>query len=98
MIEAMNDALAPGLACPACGGSGGGPFGRLGSAWDVETYECPRCHGTGVVDVDVAAGAALPRPLAKGSARRPEPPVAERRGPASTRPAAASAPARASKK
>src|SRR5580704_3573119 len=26
--------------CPSCGGGGGGPFGRRGSAWDVETYTC----------------------------------------------------------
>jgi hypothetical protein len=36
-------------ACPACGGSGGGPFGRPGSAWDVEDYVCPRCRGLGFV-------------------------------------------------
>ncbi len=34
-------------ACPSCGGSGGGPFGRPGSAWDVEDYVCPRCRGLG---------------------------------------------------
>jgi hypothetical protein len=33
--------------CPACGGSGGGPFGPAGSAWDTEDYVCPRCNGTG---------------------------------------------------
>jgi hypothetical protein len=37
--------------CPACGGAGGGPFGRAGSGWDVETYECPRCQGSGYVSV-----------------------------------------------
>lgn len=36
-------------ACPSCGGSGGGPFGRPGSAWDVEDYVCPRCHGVGTL-------------------------------------------------
>ena len=36
-------------ACPACGGSGGGPFGRAGSGWDVETYECIRCEGWGYI-------------------------------------------------
>jgi hypothetical protein len=50
--------------CPACGGGGGGPFGRAGSAWDVETYECLRCEGLGVV----ADGVVLARPLAKGRA------------------------------
>lgn len=33
--------------CPACGGAGGGPFGRAGSAWDDEAYVCPRCEGEG---------------------------------------------------
>ncbi len=37
------------LECPACGGAGGGPFGRLGGAWDTEDYVCPRCEGSGVV-------------------------------------------------
>jgi hypothetical protein len=50
--------------CPACGGGGGGPFGRPGSAWDVETYVCSRCEGLGVV----ADGSVLARPLAKGRA------------------------------
>jgi hypothetical protein len=35
--------------CPACGGAGGGPFGRAGSAWDTEDYMCLRCKGLGVV-------------------------------------------------
>jgi hypothetical protein len=38
--------------CPSCGGSGGGPFGRPGSAWDTEDYVCPRCKGMGWVAVD----------------------------------------------
>ena len=33
------------VACPACGGAGGGPFGRAGSVWDDEEYVCPRCKG-----------------------------------------------------
>ena len=33
--------------CPACGGAGGGPFGRANSGWDVESYECIRCEGWG---------------------------------------------------
>jgi hypothetical protein len=67
--------------CPACGGSGGGPFGRPGSAWDVETYVCPRCDGLGVVRDRVVAE----RPLAKTAA---DPTVAEGRRPgiAATRP------------
>lgn len=46
-------AMAPNetMTCPACGGAGGGPFGRAGTGWDVETYECVRCGGAGVVSV-----------------------------------------------
>ena len=35
--------------CPACGGAGGGPIGRAGSAWDSEDYVCTRCEGEGMV-------------------------------------------------
>lgn len=35
--------------CPACGGAGGGPFGRAGSAWDDEEFVCPRCEGVGTI-------------------------------------------------
>ena len=45
--------------CPACGGAGGGPFGRAGSAWDTEDYECPRCRGTGVLGVPRLASVAI---------------------------------------
>ncbi|MDF2694317.1 MAG: hypothetical protein K0S65_2700 [Labilithrix sp.] len=42
--------------CPACGGAGGGPIGRAGSAWDTEDYVCPRCVGEGMILVgDVAS-------------------------------------------
>jgi hypothetical protein len=41
------------VTCPACGGAGGGPFGRAGSAWDDEDYICPRCKGIGVIAVDL---------------------------------------------
>lgn len=40
------------LPCPACGGAGGGPFGRAGSAWDTEDYVCFRCEGVGMVAMD----------------------------------------------
>ena len=40
------------VACPACGGAGGGPFGRAGSAWDDDEYMCPRCEGAGMVALD----------------------------------------------
>jgi hypothetical protein len=43
--------------CPACGGAGGGPFGRAGSGWDVETYECPRCEGWGYLRAGAANAA-----------------------------------------
>jgi hypothetical protein len=79
MIEAMSP-------CPACGGSGGGPFGPAGSAWDIESYACLRCGGDGVVAAEPALVAEA-RPLAKGTARRPDL-VADKRGPVSTRPAA----------
>ena len=52
------------LACPACGGAGGGPFGRAGSAWDNEEYVCARCAGVGYVehdDVMRVAAAGTPR-------------------------------------
>ncbi len=39
--------------CIACGGAGGGPFGRAGSAWDTEDYVCPRCRGTGVERLEI---------------------------------------------
>jgi hypothetical protein len=40
------------VACPSCGGAGGGPFGRVGSAWDDEAYVCPRCKGAGALALD----------------------------------------------
>ncbi len=40
------------VTCPACGGAGGGPIGRAGSAWDDEDYVCPRCKGAGVIALD----------------------------------------------
>ncbi len=52
--------------CPACGGAGGGPFGRAGSRWDDESYVCPRCEGLGVlravarVPEEAPAAAAVP--------------------------------------
>ncbi len=57
------------ITCPACGGCGGGPFGRAGSAWDVEGYKCPRCAGLGVISADRPATSGLARPLAKGPGR-----------------------------
>ena len=46
--------------CPACGGAGGGPFGRAGSAWDDEGYVCVRCEGVGLVSEIEAAPVARP--------------------------------------
>lgn len=37
------------MTCPSCGGAGGGPLGRAGSAWDDEDYVCPRCEGMGQI-------------------------------------------------
>ena len=54
-------------ACPACGGAGGGPFGRAGSGWDIETYECPVCEGCGYVR-EATVAVAAPKPgLAKAT-------------------------------
>jgi hypothetical protein len=55
--------------CPACGGSGGGPFGRAGSAWDVETYECIRCGGWGYLRGDVEIDEPLPAVARPGIAK-----------------------------
>ncbi len=76
--------------CPACGGAGGGPFGRAGSAWDVETYECPRCEGTGHVALVVIAKAGL----AKTSADQTERPDVAKPGPAKAPVAPAAEPAK----
>lgn len=43
------------ISCPSCGGAGGGPFGRAGSAWDDDDYVCPRCKGAGVIALDDVA-------------------------------------------
>lgn len=50
-MDAQTDNLVP-VACPSCGGAGGGPFGRAGSAWDDDTYVCPRCKGAGAIALD----------------------------------------------
>ena len=60
------------VSCPSCGGAGGGPFGRAGSAWDDEDYVCPRCEGRGLVRL-VKDEAAASRPgVAKTSAAVPD--------------------------
>jgi hypothetical protein len=53
--------------CPACGGAGGGPFGRANSGWDIETYECPRCEGRGYLLDAIATVDAddMPPPIAR---------------------------------
>lgn len=48
------------VSCPACGGAGGGPFGRAGSAWDDEAYVCPRCESVGMVLMDVTVESQRP--------------------------------------
>jgi hypothetical protein len=68
--------------CLACGGAGGGPFGRAGSAWDTEDYVCPRCRGTGAerLDVTVSASASASPALARpGVAKVPNVPVRRKR-------------------
>jgi DnaJ-class molecular chaperone len=60
--------------CPACGGAGGGPFGRAGSAWDTEDYVCPRCAGAGVILTTVS----LPASVRPGIAKPPQAVPAEK--------------------
>jgi len=60
-IEAHLDQVT----CPSCGGAGGGPFGRAGSAWDDEEFVCPRCEGVGILvravpEADDAEGEGTP--------------------------------------
>jgi hypothetical protein len=81
------------MTCPACGGSGGGPFGPPGSAWDVESYECPRCRSAGVVP-RAGSRALLGRPLAKGLDRAAGNAPADSPGVARTRPPAEKRPTR----
>jgi hypothetical protein len=50
------------IACPSCGGAGGGPFGRAGSAWDDEEYVCPRCKGVGAIMLDDVSATPSQRP------------------------------------
>lgn len=68
----MEAAIAP--PCPSCGGAGGGPHGRAGSAWDVEGWVCPRCKGTGLSIVTDAAPVSSDGPgVAKGAPVAPAP-------------------------
>ena len=61
------------ITCPACGGAGGGPFGRAGTSWDIETYECFRCQGAGVVSVAEEEARAIAKPgIAKTQSVRPD--------------------------
>ena len=50
------------VACPSCGGAGGGPFGRAGSAWDDDEYVCPRCKGVGAIALDDVMVSSPPSP------------------------------------
>lgn len=52
VMEAEAEAHLQRIACPSCGGAGGGPFGRAGSAWDDDEYVCPRCEGVGAIMMD----------------------------------------------
>lgn len=63
--------------CPACGGAGGGPVGRAGSAWDTEDYVCPRCEGLGMI---LAADVGSQRPgIVKAAAAAAEQAAAKRK-------------------
>jgi hypothetical protein len=55
--------------CPSCGGAGGGPFGPAGTAWDDDSYVCPRCEGRGWVTAEELAAPAQPRPGIAKAAR-----------------------------
>jgi hypothetical protein len=66
------------VACPSCGGAGGGPIGRAGSAWDDESYECPRCEGEGFIRL--ATDVLSQRPgLVKAAASAAEAEIAKRK-------------------
>ena len=71
MLQAMDR-----MPCPSCGGAGGGPFGRAGSAWDTDDYVCPRCAGTGVVEVEGARP--VVRPGIAKTAQTPAPAVTKK--------------------
>jgi hypothetical protein len=72
------------VACPSCGGAGGGPFGRAGSAWDDESYVCPRCKGVGAIALEGSSEHLTAQSLRPGIAKAV---------PAADAPAAAAAPA-----
>lgn len=68
------------VTCPACGGAGGGPIGRAGSAWDTEDYVCPRCEGAGVVRTAEAGDVLSQRPgIVKAAAAAAEEAAAKRK-------------------
>ncbi len=58
--------------CPACGGAGGGPFGRAGSAWDDDEYICPRCKGEGKIIVEEAPPGSMRPGLVKAQPEQGE--------------------------
>lgn len=64
--------------CTSCGGSGGGPFGPPGSAWDREEWRCPRCSGTGKVEATRAdaEGPGVAKPEPPGAAQPEAQPAA----------------------
>ncbi len=61
--------------CPACGGAGGGPFGRTNSGWDIETYECTRCEGWGYLRESAEPIAEPPAIVRPGLAKTSSPPA-----------------------
>jgi hypothetical protein len=46
--------------CPACGGAGGRSIGRDNPGWDIETYECLQCGGSGSIRATNTTEAAAP--------------------------------------
>ncbi len=57
--------------CSGCGGEGGRPLGPSNPGWDIETYECIRCGGSGYLraadEKDAATSVAARPGLAKAS-------------------------------
>ncbi len=64
---AMSSLHSETVGCPACGGAGGGPFGRAGGLWDDERFVCLRCGGAGVISAGDGLHAVRPG-LAKAGA------------------------------
>ncbi len=57
------------VTCPSCGGAGGGPFGRAGSAWDTEEFVCPRCKGAGALSPEELIATTVRPGIAKSTVK-----------------------------